>query len=89
MSDLRLFPVMNSPISGPLHPKSQESAIHACVKILSEQRAEPVATDPSGEYIEIDFPKMEIGKFYLVEYGGERYATKRLSEHEIEFYDVV
>ena len=89
MFELRLFPPMNNPISDLRYPKSQESAIHACIKILSGQRSKPVATDPSGEHIEIDVPKMEIGKFYLVEYGGERYATKRLSEYEIEFYDVV
>lgn len=89
MPDLRLFPSMNSPLSDPRHAKSQESAIQACLKILSGQRAEPVAADPSGGHMEIDFPEMEIGRFYLAEYGGERYAAKRLSGHELEFYDMV
>ena len=58
------------------------------MKILSGQQSGPVTADPGGERIEIDFPEMEIGRLYLAEYGGERYAAKRSSEHELEFYDV-
>ena len=47
-----------------------------------------VKTDKEKEYIDIDYQNLE-QKFYLVQYQGEIYAVKKISQHELAFYDVV
>jgi hypothetical protein len=48
-----------------------------------------VKTDEEKEYIDIDYQNLEQNKFYLVQYQGEIYAVKKISQHELAFYDVV
>jgi hypothetical protein len=48
-----------------------------------------VKMDEEKEYIDIDYQNLEQNKFYLVQYQGEIYAVKKISQHELAFYDVV
>lgn len=48
-----------------------------------------VKMDKEKEYIDIDYQNLEQNKFDLVQYQGEIYAVKKISQHELAFYDVV
>jgi hypothetical protein len=36
--------------------------------------------DAEGEYIDIDFDNLEIGKKYLVQYGGQQYLISKTAD---------
>lgn len=71
-----------------LKPKTNYSDL---LNLNSKSEISPVKTssDSQGEYIEIDFEKMNINTIYLVSYDNEPFAVQRISEHEFSFYDVL
>lgn len=48
-----------------------------------------VKMDEEKEYLDIDYQNLEQNKFYLVQYQGEIYAVRKISQHELAFYEVV
>jgi hypothetical protein len=48
-----------------------------------------VGNDAEKEFIEIDFNNLQQDKFYLVTYHDEKYAVRKISDHELATYDVI
>ena len=62
------------------HSIVSESRIHEKVTVKQDQKK---------EFIEIDLSKLETDKLYIVDYQNTPYAVKKISDHEIVFYDVI
>jgi hypothetical protein len=48
-----------------------------------------VKNDGEQDYMDIEFQNLELDKYYLVQYHGETYAVRKISQDHLAFYDVI
>ena len=63
---------------------------------MSEKKADllnssevQVMKENGKDFIDIDINRLEIGKYYRVEYEGDVYAVEKSADDKIVFYEVV
>lgn len=75
--------------------ESRMAQLERMVNLLTNQHTivDPqmisVKKDSENDYIDIPFQDLEMDKFYLVNYLGESYAVRKISQDHLAFYDVI
>jgi len=60
-------------------------------KVIAYAHSDKVSpkSDAEGEFIDIDFDNLEVGKNYLVRYGKEKYIINKISDNSLSTSEVI